>query len=200
MQGSVFRSKNDIYSPLPFWKGYFVPSHDTSFLDSYRGLFALFLPYFAFNFPFYFPFPLFLPLSSIFFPFLPPFFLFLSPYFLFLLHFPPFSPPLFIFFPPNDISWYSPLRGVGIFQYIDPWSDVFTKALSDDNSFCPFKTGGDTDTVPLKDYIDGSLNLGINASKLAFRIRIRMKFVFLGSLFKMRVQMLSYVASLCIVP
>jgi hypothetical protein len=37
-----------------------------------------------------------------------------------------------------------------------------------------------TDTVPLKDYIDGSLNLGINASKLVFRIRIRMKFVFLG--------------------
>ncbi len=83
--------KNDIFSP----------SRDMSFFDSHRGLFALILPYFEFILPFYFPFS----------HFLSPFLLFLSPFFLFLSYFPLFSLCLFIFFPPNDISWYFPPQG-----------------------------------------------------------------------------------------
>ncbi len=95
-QGSIFRSKNGIYSPPPFWKNYILsPFRDMSFFASYCGLFALILPYFAFILPFYFSFSF-------------PFFPFLSPFFLFLLHFPYFSIPLFTLFPPNDIGWYSP--------------------------------------------------------------------------------------------
>ncbi len=89
-----------------------------SFFDSYRDLFALILPFFAFILPFYFPFSNFL---SPFFLFLSPFFLFLSPFFLFLLHFPFFfSLGLFIFFPPNDIGWYSSPRGGGYFPIYRP--------------------------------------------------------------------------------
>ncbi len=84
--------------PPLFWKCYFSPSHDMSFFDSYRGLSALILPYFAFILPFYFPFSFFLS----------PFFLFIPPFYLFLLHFPSFSLPLFIFFAQNDIGWYFP--------------------------------------------------------------------------------------------
>ncbi len=80
----------------------FSTSRDMLFFHSHRGLLAIILPYFAVSLPFYFPFSHFL-----------------SPFFLFLKYFPPFSLCLFIFFPPNDISWYPPPRG-GIFQYIDP--------------------------------------------------------------------------------
>jgi hypothetical protein len=71
-QWSIFRSENDIYPPPPpsFWKWHFSPSSDTSFVDSYHGLFVFILPYFAFILPFYFPF-FFLFLSHIFSYFFP---------------------------------------------------------------------------------------------------------------------------------
>jgi hypothetical protein len=95
LQGSIFRSENDIYPHPPSENYIFSLSRDMSFFFHYhRGLFALILPYFAITLPFYFPFS----------NFLSPFFLFLPPFFLFLLHFPPFSFRLFIFFPPNDIG------------------------------------------------------------------------------------------------
>ncbi len=106
-----------IFIPPPFWKWYFFPSRDMSFFDFHRGFFALILPFLPFSFPFLpFSFP-FLPFS---FPFLP----FLSPFFLFRLHFLTFSHGLFIFFPPNDIGWYYPPLGGGIFQYIDPCMEI----------------------------------------------------------------------------
>jgi hypothetical protein len=102
--------------PSPFPKMIISPSHDMSFFNSYRVLFALILPYFTFVLPLYFPFSLFLspffPFSlSSFFPFFPPFFPFflfsLSSFFPLLLFpflpfsptFPPFYLPLFIVFP-----------------------------------------------------------------------------------------------------
>ncbi len=80
IQGSIFRSENDIYSPPPkkINKLYFSPSCHTSFYDSNRGLLALILPYFAIILPFYFPFSHFLSP----FPFLP-FSFTLSSFFLF---------------------------------------------------------------------------------------------------------------------
>ncbi len=106
-RGLYFGPKTFFLSPPPS-KNSFSPSRDTLFFDSHRGL--LILPCFAFILPLYFPFS----------HFLSPFFLFHSPFFLFLLHFPPFSLHLFIFFPPNNIGWYSPGVGGGIFQYKDP--------------------------------------------------------------------------------
>ncbi len=69
------------------------PSRNTSFLDSYHGLFGLILPYFAFILSFYFLFSHFLPLSSLFFS--------ISSFF---LHFPLFLFPFSYFFSPNDID------------------------------------------------------------------------------------------------
>ncbi len=105
IQGSVFRSENDIYPSPPLLKIIFFPLSWHVILDSHRGPFCLN------SSPFCIYFTLLLPLFSFSFPFLP-----------FLLHFWPFSLSLFIFFPPNDIGWYflPPPRGGGIFQYIDP--------------------------------------------------------------------------------
>ncbi len=94
--------------PPPFGKWYFFPSRDT-FFYSQCGNFSIILPYFAFTLPFYFPFSHFLFSFSFPFFFLPFSFLFLP----FSFTFPPFSLHLFIFFPPNDIGWFSLLRGGG---------------------------------------------------------------------------------------
>ncbi len=108
-RGLYFGLKTIFIPPPPSENDIFSPSRDTSFFDSYRGLFALILPYFAFLLP------LFLPFSH----FLSPFFLFLSSFFLFLLHFPPFfsfpfhifSPKRhrLIFFPPPQGGAYCPI-------------------------------------------------------------------------------------------
>ncbi len=130
LQGSIFRSENDIYFP-PLLKLYFSPfsRHVVFRLPSWPFCFncslfciyfTLLLPLFSFSFPFltfFFPLSYFFLSPSSF--FLSPFFLFLSPFFLFLLHFLPFSLGLFIFFPPNDIGLYPP-PGRDIFQYIHP--------------------------------------------------------------------------------
>jgi hypothetical protein len=67
VQGSVFRSENDIYPPPPPSENViFPPYRDTSFFDSHSGLFALTHPYFAFILPFTSPYLIFFPLSSFF--------------------------------------------------------------------------------------------------------------------------------------
>ncbi len=94
-----------------FWKWYFSPSHDTSFYDSHRGLFALILPYFAIILSFYLPFS----------NFHSPFFLFLFPFFLFLLHFPFFPPFAFsYFFPQVTSADISPPQGGRYFLIYRP--------------------------------------------------------------------------------
>ncbi len=110
-QGSIFRSENKIYSPLPpsSENDIFPPSHDALFFNSHRGLFALILPYFAFILPFYFPFSHFL-----------------SPFFLFLLYFPPFSLRLFIFFPQMTSADIPPPRGGGYFPIYRPLLHIFS--------------------------------------------------------------------------
>jgi hypothetical protein len=97
--------KRYLFTP-PLLKIIFFPFRNTLFFDSFCGLFALILPYFAFILHFYFPF-LFSFLFS--FPFLPFSFPFLPFRLLFSSH------PLFIFFPLNDITWYSPPPGKGVF-------------------------------------------------------------------------------------
>ncbi len=101
-QGPDFAPKI-IFIPSPFLKIIFSPSGDLSFYGSYRTLFALILPYFAFILHFYFLFSLFLPT----------FFLFLSPFFLFPLILSPFFSSSFHIFPQNDTGWYSPRGGCG---------------------------------------------------------------------------------------
>ncbi len=110
----IFQFKNDIYfpppPPTPSENDIFPPLATRCFrLPSWP--FCLNSSLFCINFT------LLLLLSH-----------FLSPVFLFHLYFLPFSLPLFIFFPPNDISWYFPFpprRGEGIFQYIDPWAAFY---------------------------------------------------------------------------
>ncbi len=122
LQGSIFRSENVIYSPpllkmiffpllwhvvfwLPLWP--FCPN--SSLFCNY---FTLLLPLFSFSFPIFFSFPFF----PFYFPFLP----FSFPFLPFSFTFSPFSLRLFIFFPPNDISWYPPPRGGGYFPIYRP--------------------------------------------------------------------------------
>jgi hypothetical protein len=103
-----------IFIPPLLWKWYFFASLDTSFFNSYRGLFALNLPYFALDFPFfsfYSPFFNFLSFSSSFFP-LSSLFFYIFPLFLFNFLYFFLKWHWLIFFPPG---------GGGIFLYIDPW-------------------------------------------------------------------------------
>jgi hypothetical protein len=51
VQGSIFWSENDIYSPRPYENYIFSPSSDKLFLNCYHVLFALILPFFALFFP-----------------------------------------------------------------------------------------------------------------------------------------------------
>ncbi len=95
-RGLYFGPKTIFVPPPPFWKWYFSPSRDTSFLDCHRGLFSLILPYLAFILPFYFPFSHFLsPFSFTFSPF------FSSPFHIFSpkWHRLIFPPPLGGYFP-----------------------------------------------------------------------------------------------------
>ncbi len=106
-QGS-FWSENYIYFPPPFLKMIFFPL-------SRHVVFLFLLCPFSLNLSYLHLFNPFTSHLSLSFPFPT----FLSSFFLFLKIFPFFLFP-FSYFSPNDISWYSALRGRGIFQYIDP--------------------------------------------------------------------------------
>jgi hypothetical protein len=109
MQGSLFRSENDIYSRPPSENDIFPSlTHFVFRLPSWP--FCLNSSLFCINFTLLFPL----------FSFLFPFFLFRSPFFLFLLHLPPFFSWPFHIFSPKWHRLIFPLRGGGIFQYIDP--------------------------------------------------------------------------------
>ncbi len=99
-RAGVYISVQKRYSPPPM---IFFPLSRNVVFRLLLWPFCLISPYFAFIFSCYFPFSLFLS----------PFIYFLSSFFLFLLHFSPFSLPLFIFFPPNYIGWYSTVEGGG---------------------------------------------------------------------------------------
>ncbi len=77
----------------PPLKMIFSPSRDMLFFDSYRTVFAFFLPYFEFIVPVHFSFSIFLSL-----------------FFLFFWIFPLFLCLLFIFYPYN-MGWNFPLYG-----------------------------------------------------------------------------------------
>ncbi len=108
-QESIFRSKNNMFPPPPFWKWYFSSSCDKRFFLLPSWPFCLNSPLF------YIYFTLLLPLFSFSFPFLP-----------FSFKFSLISSPFHIF----SHKWHrliisSPWGGGGvgvIFQYIDPGS------------------------------------------------------------------------------
>jgi hypothetical protein len=107
VQGYIFRSEKDVYSPSPSENDILSPLRNTSFFDSHRGLFAFILPYFPFILPSYFPFS----------HFLSPFFLFISLFFRVFYIFPLFLFPFSYFFPQMTSADILP-RGGGVFSNI----------------------------------------------------------------------------------
>ncbi len=136
VQGSIFQSKNDIYSLSSSENDIFPLSRDTLFFDSHCGLFALSLPYFAIILPFYFPFPHFHSLSSFSFP-LSSFFFYIFPLFLFAFSY--FSPQMTLadIAPPPGGGG----GGGGIFQYIGPGVIGHNKPASVNTCWLPEKKG-----------------------------------------------------------
>ncbi len=114
-RGLYFRPKTTvhIFIPPPFQKWYFSPSHNMPFFKQQSGpclpSFFPILHLFTLLHTSYFLIFLVLPFS---FPFLHSSFVL-----------PPFSLAFFIFFPPNDISWYfTPLGGPG--EFSNKWTLV----------------------------------------------------------------------------
>ncbi len=108
-QGPIFWSENDIYfsPPPPLLKMMFFPLLWHAILWLLSCPICLNSSLFCTDFTLFFT-----PYFLLFFPLFP----FSFPFFHFVLHFHPICLPLFIFFTPNDIRWYSPPPPRGIFQ------------------------------------------------------------------------------------
>ncbi len=108
IQGSIFRSENDIYSP-PLLKMIFFPlSRHVVFRLPSWPFFLNFFPILHLFYPFTSPFLIFFPLSSFFFS--------LSSFFFYI--FPLFSSPFHIFSPKWHRLIFFPPPGGGVFSII----------------------------------------------------------------------------------